>query len=138
MKYKNNGTDSKWNHMSGKDISIIKGLTENEADFPEDNPIFRVAFKDRTEINAFADELISDNKVESKYTEVESDFFDEIKERQTVDAWVTNDYNEEGTVIAEIDLAEKQVYYIDPDAKFDNYAQEVIKEVIENGYMLTE
>lgn len=74
----------------------------------------------------------------SKYSEVRSDFFDEEEQKQYVDAWLTDDDNEEGESIAKIDLATGQVEYLDPDARYDEYAQEVIKEVVENGYTLTE
>lgn len=55
-----------------------------------------------------------------------------------VDAWRTDDENEEGTVIAKLDLADGTVEYLDEDAKTDEYAQEVIKEMLEEGYVLTE
>jgi len=55
-----------------------------------------------------------------------------------VDAWKTNSDNEEGTVIAKLDLADGTVEYIDEAAKTDEYAQTVIKEMLENGYILTE
>ena len=74
----------------------------------------------------------------SKYSEVRSDFFDEEEQKQYVDAWLTDDDNEEGESIAKIDLATGQVEYLDPDARYDEYAQEVIREVVENGYTLTE
>ena len=74
----------------------------------------------------------------SKYAEVRSDFFDEIEEVQTVDAWMTSNDNEEGRVIAKIHLDTKQVEYIDTDARYDDYAQEVISEVLNEGYSLTE
>ena len=47
-----------------------------------------------------------------------------------VDAWKTSDENEEGKVIAVIDETSKNVYYIEPLARTDVYAQEVIKEKI--------
>jgi hypothetical protein len=74
----------------------------------------------------------------SKYAEVRSDFYDDEEEKQFVDAWMSDDDNEEGTVIAKIDLATGEVEYLDEDAKTDEYAQEVISEVIKEGYVLTE
>ena len=74
----------------------------------------------------------------SKWTEIRCDFYDDEEEKWFVDAWLTDDDNEEGTVIAKIDLDSKTVEYIDTDAKYDEYAQEVIKEMLENGYILTE
>lgn len=47
-----------------------------------------------------------------------------------VDAWETDNDNEKGTRIAKIDFADGTVEYIDEDAKTDEYAQKVIKEVL--------
>lgn len=44
-----------------------------------------------------------------------------------VDAWVTDDDNEDGKVIAVIEETSKHVYYIDLLARRDEYVQEVIK-----------
>ena len=74
----------------------------------------------------------------SKWSEIRCDFFDEEEEKYFVDAWETDDDNEEGTVIAKLDLADGTVEYLDEDAKTDEYAQEVIKEMLEEGYILTE
>ena len=74
----------------------------------------------------------------SKYAEIRSNFFDEEEEKQFVDAWLTDNDDEEGIVIAKIDLGAKSVEYLDEDAKTDEYAQEIINEVLENGYQLTE
>ena len=74
----------------------------------------------------------------SKYTEIRCDFYNEEEEKYYVDAWKTDDDNEEGTVIAKIDLANKTVEYLDEDARTDEYAQEIIKEILEDGYVLTE
>lgn len=74
----------------------------------------------------------------SKWAEIRSDYYDDEEEKQYVDAWLTNDGGEEGKVIAKIDLATKEVEYLDSDARHDEYAQEVISEVLENGYVLTE
>lgn len=74
----------------------------------------------------------------SKYSDIRCDFFNEEEKKYYVDAWKTDNDNEEGKVIAKIDLANKTVEYIDEDAKTDEYAQTVIKEMLENGYILTE
>ena len=74
----------------------------------------------------------------SKYTEIRCYFYNEEEEKYYVDAWKTDDDNEEGTVIAKIDLADKTVEYLDEDARTDEYAQEIIKEILEDGYVLTE
>ena len=41
-------------------------------------------------------------------------------------------------MIAKVNIAAKEVEYLDPDARYDEYAQEVINEVLDNGYVLTE
>ena len=74
----------------------------------------------------------------SKWSDIRCDFFDEEEEKYFVDAWKTDDDSEEGTVIAKLDLANETVEYLDDDAKTDEYAQEVIKEMLEEGYVLTE
>ena len=74
----------------------------------------------------------------SKWTEIRCDFYDNEEEKWFVDAWLTDDDNEEGTVIAKIDLGNKTVEYLDVDARYDEYAQEVIKEMLEDRYILTE
>ena len=74
----------------------------------------------------------------SKWAEIKSDYYDDEEGKQYVDAWLTDDGNEEGEVIAKINLATNEVEYLDSDARYDEYAQEVIGEVLENGYELTE
>lgn len=74
----------------------------------------------------------------SKYAEVRSNYYDDIEEVQTVDAWFTDDDNEEGVVIAKIHIDTKEVEYLDTDAAYDEYAQEVINDILTNGYELTE
>lgn len=74
----------------------------------------------------------------SKWAEIRCDFYDEEEGVWFVDAWETDLDGEEGTVIAKIDLANDSVEYLDEDAKTDDYAQEVIAEMLELGYVLTE
>ena len=74
----------------------------------------------------------------SKWADIRCDFFNEEEEKYYVDAWKTGNDNEEGKVIAKIDLANETVEYLDDDAKTDEYAQAVINEFLENGYVLTE
>lgn len=66
---------------------------------------------------------------ETKYGEVRYDFMDGI-EPVSIDAWFTDDDNEEGQVIANIDQTTKQVTYLDNDASYDPYAQEIIRTAI--------
>lgn len=74
----------------------------------------------------------------SKWTEIRCDYFDEENGTYSVDAWRTYDENEEGKVIAKIDLYNQTVEYIDEDAKTDAYAQRVITEFLDDGYVLKE
>lgn len=72
----------------------------------------------------------------SKYTEIRNNFTDEDDKLTYIDAWYSDNDNEEGEIIAKVNLVTKKVEYLDEDAKADSYAQEVIQEVlkdIENG-----
>ena len=72
----------------------------------------------------------------SKYGEIRSDFYDADEKNVYIDAWLTDDDNEEGEVIAKVNYQTKEIEYIDDDARTDRYAQEVIGEVlndIDNG-----
>ena len=66
----------------------------------------------------------------SKWKEVKCHFFNAMEEKYMVDAWETDNDNEKGTRIAKIDFTDGTVEYIDEDAKTDEYAQKVIKEVL--------
>ena len=90
--------------------------------------------------NRWNEDLLWRMEVEimSKWKEIRCDFFDEEEEKYMVDAWKTDNDSEEGTVIAKLDLSDGTVEYINEDAKNDEYAQAVIKEMLENGYILTE
>lgn len=71
----------------------------------------------------------------SKWSEIRIDFLDTEK-KWSVDAWKTDDDNEEGSVIAKIDLYTGTVEYLDVDAKTDEYAQEEIREFLKDGESL--
>lgn len=62
--------------------------------------------------------------MENIWGEIRWDYLDDII---TIDAWLTDDDNEEGRVIAEIE-ADGEIIYKDDRAKTDAYAQEIIKE----------
>lgn len=66
----------------------------------------------------------------SKWTEIRNNFICEDSRKIYIDAWITDDDNEEGVVIARIDMDTKRIEYFDEDAKTDDYAQEVIMETI--------
>lgn len=66
-----------------------------------------------------------------KWKEIRNNNFDEYEECYTVDAWLTNNENEEGKVIAKIFVdGEKGTVYLDEVAKTDSYAQEIIDDRI--------
>ena len=65
----------------------------------------------------------------SKWAEIRNDFVCEDSHRIYIDAWITDNDSEEGTVIARIDMNTKNIEYFD-DARTDDYAQEVIRETI--------
>jgi len=60
------------------------------------------------------------------WSEIRSDFQD--GDIVHIDAFLTDDDNEEGKVIAKVNVRTKDVEYIDNRAKTDNYAQEEINE----------
>jgi len=47
-----------------------------------------------------------------------------------IDAWLTADDNEEGKVIARVNVRTKEVEYLDDRARTDSYAQEMIQEYL--------
>ena len=71
--------------------------------------------------------------VSNGWGEIRCDYLCEDRDDRfwRVDAWKTGDDNEEGKVIAYIDDLTFRVLYIDPVARTDEYAQEVIRDKIE-------
>ena len=65
----------------------------------------------------------------SKYKEVKINFYNEEEKKWFVDAWKTNRDNEEGQVIAKIDLA-GNIEYLDANAQKDTLAQQKIREFL--------
>ena len=66
----------------------------------------------------------------SKWAEIRNDFVCEDSRKIYIDAWLTEDDNEEGVVLARIDMDTKNIEYFDDDARTDDYAQEVINETL--------
>lgn len=66
----------------------------------------------------------------SKWAEIRNDFVCEDSHKIYIDAWITDDDNEEGVVIARIDMDTKNIEYFDNDALTDSFAQEIIRETI--------
>lgn len=67
--------------------------------------------------------------MERIWSEIRNDFEDNGIVH--IDAWTTADDNENGSVIAKIDLATGEVVYNDDRAKKDEYAQEMIGEILD-------
>jgi hypothetical protein len=76
----------------------------------------------------------------NKYQYIQCDTYtcNDKEDKYNVEAFKTNDKNEMANVIAKIDMMKKTVEYLDEDAKTDEYAQAIINEMLENGYVLTE
>ena len=68
----------------------------------------------------------------SKWREIRNDYCDEEEGKVYIDAWKTSNGNEEGKVIAKVDYKTKEIEYLNEAAKTDEYAQEVIKEVLDS------
>ncbi len=62
----------------------------------------------------------------TNYSEVRIDYYDDIDGVWTVDAWKTDDDNEEGEVVATINPATREVTYLNPAAKHDALVREEI------------
>lgn len=67
----------------------------------------------------------------SIWSEIRCNFYDEEEHVWIVDAWLTEDYNEPGDVIAKINASGK-VTYLDERAEKDPYVQEIIAEKIKS------
>jgi hypothetical protein len=65
---------------------------------------------------------------QSIWGEIRNDFEDEGIVH--IDAWLTDDDMEGGTVIAKVNVQTKEVEYLDDRAKTDAYAQEMIQELL--------
>lgn len=64
------------------------------------------------------------------WAEIRNTHYDFIECATYIDAWETDDYNEEGKVIAKVYDTEEAEYF-DERARTDEYAQEVINRTIE-------
>lgn len=68
----------------------------------------------------------------SKWREIRNNYCDEEEGKVYIDAWKTSNGNEEGKVIAKVNYKTKEIEYLNEEAKTDEYAQEVIKEVLDS------
>jgi hypothetical protein len=67
---------------------------------------------------------------QSIWSEIRNDFEDEGI--VNIDAWLTDDDMEGGTVITKVNVQTKEVEYLDDRAKTDVYAQEMIQEILDD------
>lgn len=67
------------------------------------------------------------------YTEVRINFYDDIDECWSVDAWKTSNPNEEGQVVAKI-YDDTSVVWTVPDAKTDPLVTESISQFLQEEY----
>ncbi|MGN0485553.1 MAG: hypothetical protein ACI4HI_18595 [Lachnospiraceae bacterium] len=65
------------------------------------------------------------------WAEIRNDYEDEGL--RYIDAWTTDDDEEEGEVIAVVDMYSGRVIYHDPRARIDTVAQQVISSVVEEA-----
>lgn len=70
------------------------------------------------------------NKDKKIWSEIRNEYTESDTGITKIDAWVTEDDDENGKTIAEIDL-EGKVKYKDRRAKTNKYAQELIQQVVE-------
>lgn len=63
-----------------------------------------------------------------RWAEICSDYMDEDGILY-IDAWKTGNADEQGSTIAYVDTYSGRVMYVDPDARIDAYAQEIIQKV---------
>lgn len=68
--------------------------------------------------------------MKTKWSEIRIEYMDEEDGFWRVDAWQTDDDSEEGKVIALIDDLTGRVIYLEPLARMDEMAQEVIAEKV--------
>lgn len=69
----------------------------------------------------------------SKFTYVEINHYDDIERVFCVDAWKTENYNEEGKVIAKINL-KGEIVWVDKTAKDDIFVKQTLEQFFNNHY----
>ena len=67
-------------------------------------------------------------KTKNHWAEIRTDYEDDFFRR--VDAWKTDDDNEEGEVIAQVDMLTGRIVYINLLARIDEAAQEAIRSLV--------
>lgn len=66
------------------------------------------------------------------YSEVRYDFYDDIAGVYCIDAWITDDENEEGMVVATFNPENGEVEYFNEYAKIDEKVADAIQSLKEN------
>lgn len=70
-------------------------------------------------------------KTKNHWAEIRTDYEDDFFRR--VDAWKTDDDNEEGEVIAQVDMLTGRIVYINLLARIDEAAQEAIRSLVDEA-----
>ena len=120
-----------YHFSSGTKITTAIGLDNALAVFAEESKNCEVVYMKK--IDEKPEKRMAD--IMSKYTWLQCTTQDE-EGNYLVEAWTTE--SDKSTVIAKIDLGNETVEYLDQDTKTDEDAQQVITEMLENGYVLTE
>lgn len=77
------------------------------------------------------EEVAEQSCKERRWTEIRNDYEDDGFRR--IDAWKTGDDNEEGQVIAVVDMMSGRVLYNEPLARVDEFAQKIIQETVQEA-----
>lgn len=112
------------NEVAEGGVMTFRRMSNGTLDF-----MFRPGELSRRQAKALANAF---RKQTSKWSEIRCEFYDYASEKFFVDAW--EDDAEESKVIAKLDLENKSVEYLDPDAQTDPYAQEVISQMLATGH----
>ena len=73
---------------------------------------------------------LRENFDDRTWSEIRNDYFDDDEGCICIDAWETEDGDEPGKVIAKV-YTDGRVVYLDPRAKRDRYAREIIRDSVE-------
>lgn len=79
----------------------------------------------------------NEDDTESFWSEIRNSYVDD-ENICHIDAWESSNDNEEGSIIAYVDMNTAKVIYINPLAIKDNYAQSIINETIANAKKIHE
>lgn len=64
LTFDTHGGDSEWMKRDGQPCTVLRPLTEKEADIADVGPMYHIRFSDGVETDAFEDELIRADAIE--------------------------------------------------------------------------